>query len=207
MKRICLILCTSCALWGSVRGQFLGGALSQKSSDLKSVAKQIALLQLYIGWIEKGYQIARDGLTTIGEIKNGEFNLHSVFFNSMSSVNPAIRKYSRIGIIISDQIFIVQHFKNVLEIKHLTADEGKYVQTIYSNMIEACTNSLNELLDLISDDEYQMHDDERIKRIDRIYDDMEGKVALMKRFTGQASVLSEQRAADENDIDFLQNLE
>jgi hypothetical protein len=185
----------------------LGGIFSQKSADLKSVAKQIALLQLYIGWVEKGYQIAREGLTTIGEIKNGEFNLHAVFFNSLSSVNPAIRKYSRIGIIISDQTFIVQHFKKVLEIRYLTADEGRYVQTIYSNMIDASTSSLNELINLISDDEYKMCDDERVKRIDRIYDDMEGKVALTKTITGQVSVLSAQRAAEENDLEFLQNLE
>src|SRR5665213_627806 len=203
MKRICLILCTSCALFGSVQGQFLGGIFSQKSSDLKSVAKQIALLQLYIGWVEKGYKIAQEGLTTIGEIKNGEFSLHAVFFSSLSSVNPAIKKYSRIGIIISDQLFIAQNFKKVLEIKHLEPVEAEYVQTIYSNMINACTNSLDELIDIVSDDRYQMHDDERIKRIDGIYADMDDKMALTKKFTGEVRILSAQRAAEENDINFL----
>ena len=207
MKRLCLILYTSFTLWGSVQGQFLGAVFSQKSSDLKSVAKQIALLQLYIEWVEKGYQIAQEGLATIGNIKNGNFNLHAAFFNSLSAVNPEIKKYSKIGIIISDQLFIAHNFRKVLEIKHLTLDEVRYVQTIYLNMIYACTNSLNELINVVSDGGYQMHDDDRIKRIDGIYDEMERKVALTKIFTREVSILSGQRAAEENDIELLQNLE
>ena len=207
MKRICLILCTSCALFGSVQGQILGGIFSQKSSDLKSVAKQMALLQLYIGRIEQGYKVAQVGLTTIGNLKNGEFSLHAGFFNSLSAVNPEIKKYSKVEIIISDQLFVAQHIGKILEIKHLTAGEKKYAQIIYSNMIEACTNSLSELNDILSDNTYQMHDNERINYIDWIYTDMEEKVALTKRFTDEVLILSGQRAAEENDIEFLQNPE
>jgi len=167
----------------------------------------MALLQLYIGRIEKGYQIAQEGLTTIGNIKNGDLNLHAAFYNSLSAVNPEIKKYSKIGIIISDQLFIAHNFRKVLEIKHLTLDEVRYVQTIYLNMIYACTNSLNELINVVSDGGYQMHDDDRIKRIDGIYDEMERKVALTKIFTRDVSILSGQRAAEENDIELLQNLE
>jgi hypothetical protein len=201
------ILCTSCALFSSVRAQGLSNIFSQKSSDLKSLAKQIALLQLYIGWVEKGYKIAQEGLTSIGEIKNGEFNLHSIFFSSLSIVNPEIKKYSKVAIIISDQFFIIQNFKKILGIKNLTPSEMSCLQTIYSNMLNACTNSLNDLIDVISDNTYKMHDDERIKRIDKVYEAMEGKVVLTKQFTGEVSVLSGQRLAEENDIESLQNLE
>ena len=146
-------------------------------------------------------------MTEIGEIKKGEFNLHSIFFSSLSTVNPEIKKYSKVEIIISDQIFIVQNFKKILGIKNLTPSEMSWLQTIYSNMLNACTNSLNELMDVISDNGYRMHDDERIKRIDKVYEVMEDKVVLTKRFTGDVSVLSGQRLAEENDIESLQNLE
>jgi hypothetical protein len=207
MKRWYLLLCTSCALFSSVRSQGLNNIFSQKSSDLKSVAKQIALFELYIGWIEKGYKIAQEGLTAIGEIKNGEFNLHSIFFSSLSTVNPEIKRYSKVAIIISDEIFIVQNFKKILAIKNVTPSEMSWLQTIYSNMLNASTNSLNELIDVISDNTYQMTDDERIKRIDKVYGAMEEKVVLTKQITGDVSVLSGQRLAEENDIESLQNLE
>jgi hypothetical protein len=58
------------------QGQFLGGFFSQKQTELKYYLQQIAALKLYAGFLEKGYSIAREGLTVIAEIKNGEFNLH-----------------------------------------------------------------------------------------------------------------------------------
>ena len=207
MKICWFILFTSFTLSGTVNAQGLSNIFSQKSSDLKSVAKQIALLQLYIGWVEKGYKIAQKGLTTIGKVKNGEFNLHSLFFSSLSAVNPAIKKYSKVAIIISDQLFIAQNFRKILGIKHLTPAEFSYLQTIYSNMLIACTNSLDELIEVISDNTFQMHDVERIRRIDRIYSDMEGKVGFTKRLAGEVSTLSGQRLAEENDIEFLQKME
>src|SRR5450432_4696186 len=83
-----------------VNAQGLSNIFNQKAADLKSMGKQIALLQLYIGWIEKGYSIARSGLTLIGDIKRGELNLHTVFFSSLSSVKPDIKKYSKVAAII-----------------------------------------------------------------------------------------------------------
>ena len=76
--------------------QLLGGIFSQKSTDLKLVGQQIALLQVYTGWLEKGYHIARQGLTLIGKIKDGEFNLHTGYFNNLSAVNPNLR---RLGVV------------------------------------------------------------------------------------------------------------
>ena len=62
-------------------------------------------------------EIARDGLTTIHEIKNGEFNLHNLFFSSLKTVNPEVAKYSRIAVIIADQVSIIGEFKSLSKIK------------------------------------------------------------------------------------------
>ena len=82
MKKWWLCLCTSFTLYGGLRAQ----------SDIQAMLKQIAKLEIYIIDLEKGYKIAREGLTTIGEIKKGEFNLHSLFFSSLESVNPVVAK-------------------------------------------------------------------------------------------------------------------
>jgi hypothetical protein len=94
-----------------------------------------------------------------------------------------------------------------LAIKQLTAEETGFVQSVYANMLEGCTNSLDALMDILSDNTYQMRDEERIKAIDGIYADLEGKAAFTKRLTGAVWVLSAQRTAEENDIQSLQNLE
>jgi hypothetical protein len=52
-----------------------------------------------------------------------------------------------------------------------------------------------------------MTDDERIKRIDRIYDDMEDKYAFSQRFCGNANQISLLRSDDVNQFGLLKALE
>ena len=75
----------------------LCSGFAHAQSDIQAMLKQIAKLEIYIIDLEKGYKIAQEGLTTIGEIKKGEFNLHSFFFSSLESVNPSVAKYSKIA--------------------------------------------------------------------------------------------------------------
>lgn len=187
--------------------QGLSNIFNQKAADLKSMGKQIVLLQLYIGWIEKGYNIARSGLTLIGEIKKGEFNLHSVFFSSLSSVNPAIRRYSKVAAIIDYELSAVRELGKIQAIKNLSASEMAYLLTVKENLLKECVKILDKLTDVVSDNTYQMSDDERIKQIDLIYYDMGDKWFLAKQFTQEAIMISVQRQMDRSDIKTLENLE
>jgi len=190
---------------GSAQG--LSNIFNQKAADLKSMGKQIVLLQLYIGWIEKGYNIARSGLTLIGEIKQGELNLHSVFFSSLSSVNPAIRRYSKVAAIIEYELSAIRELGKIPAIKNLTTREMAYLLTVKENLLQECLKILDKLTDVISDNTYQMSDDERIKQIDRMYYDMGDKWFLAKQFTQEARMISVQRQGDMANIKTLENLE
>src|SRR3546814_4811730 len=48
----------------------------QKKTQKEYLVMQIAALQAYIQVAKRGYEIAKTGLTTIGNIKDGDFNLH-----------------------------------------------------------------------------------------------------------------------------------
>jgi len=190
---------------GSAQG--LSNIFNQKAADLKSMGKQIVLLQLYIGWIEKGYNIARSGLTLIGEIKQGELNLHSVFFSSLSSVNPAIRRYSKVAAIIEYELSAIRELGKIPAIKNLTTREMAYLLTVKENLLQECVKILENLTEVLSGNAYQMSDDERIKQIDRMYYDMGDKWFLAKQFTQEARMISVQRQGDMANIKTLENLE
>lgn len=189
----------------------LWGGYAHAQSDIQAMLKQIAKLEIYIIDLEKGYKIAQEGLTTIGEIKKGEFNLHSIFFSSLESVNPSVAKYSKIAIIISDQVSIVSSFKSLIQ--HLnnsgrmTNAELQYVQAVYSNLSDECTKTLNALIEVTTDGTLEMTDDERIKRIDGIYDDMEDKYAFTQSFCNKAGLLTDQRNYEANEFGILKALE
>jgi hypothetical protein len=201
MKRWLICLCTSFALYGTAHAQ----------EDIQAMLKQIAKLEIYIVDLEKGYSIARQGLTTIGEIKNGEFNLHSIFFNSLQTVNPLVAKYSKIAEIIADQVSIVSRFKNLIaqinSSRMINARELSYINAVYSHLTDECTQNLNALIEVTTDGRLKMSDDERIKRIDGIYNDMKDKYAFTMDFTNQSDLLIDGRMNDMRESGFLKSLE
>src|SRR4051812_23729293 len=85
----------------------------QNKTQRKYLIQQIAAFKVYIGYVQKGYSIAKKGLTTIGSIKNGDLNLHNEFFSSLKNVNPGIMKYSKVADIIAYQIKIIHTYKAV----------------------------------------------------------------------------------------------
>ena len=186
--------------------QGLSNFFSQKKADIRYMVAQVAELQTYIGLAEKGYSIAQKGLTIIGELKKGEYDLHSAFFSSLKTVNPSIAKYAKVADIISYQVSIISSFKKILALKNMSAPEMSYLQRVYNNMSEACTGSLTDLIDIITDNTYQMKDNERIARIDTIYNDMKDKYAFTQSFYGDATLLSAQRQTETLENDFLKKL-
>lgn len=201
MKRWLICLCTSFTLCGSIRAQ----------EDIQAMLKQIAKLEIYIVDLEKGYSIAKEGLTTIAEIKNGEFSLHSLFFSSLQKVNPVVARYSKIAEIIADQVSIVSQFKNLL--RKISSEGGindrelKYINTVYSNLSDECSKSLNALIAVTTDGTLEMTDDERIRRIDRIYDDMKDKYAFTRDFANKSGLLIDERTNEKQESELLKTLE
>jgi hypothetical protein len=124
----------------------------------------------------------------------------------LKAVNPAIANYSKVFDIISYQESIIKDFKKILQIKNMNPAEVNYLQTVYNNMSDACTKSLNDLINIITDNTYEMKDNERVHRIDNIYTDMKDKYAFTQSFASEAGLLSAQRSSESNEVDFLKKL-
>jgi hypothetical protein len=51
-----------------------------------------------------------------------------------------------------------------------------------------------------------MSDDERLKQIDALYEDMVDKLTFLRHFNNQTSVLALQRTKDENEINLIKKI-
>jgi hypothetical protein len=144
-----LLLLVACWITHS-QAQTFAEWFKQKKTQIKYLGQQIASLQVYAGYLEKGYQIANKGLTTIGDINNREFNLHQDYFGSLKSVNPSIAKDARITAIIAMQVSIVQQYKKcygqVQQSSLFNSSEVNYIYTVFTNLLGDCTNNLTELI-------------------------------------------------------------
>src|SRR6266542_1225260 len=195
---------------GGCRAQTWAEWFQQKKTKQKYLIQQIAALHAYLDYVEKGYDIAKKGLDVIQEFKNGEFNLHETFFNSLKAVNPTVKNTAEVAEIIAMQSSIVNHFKDAIKTfkqsDQFNNDELIYINKVYANLTNYCLKDIDALMVVITNDSLQMGDDERMQQINIIYADMEDKNSFAQHFTNSAKLLVNQKVREQNDISVSRSL-
>jgi len=198
-----LVTCIAVMTLGAAHGQTFAEWFKQDKTQKKYLLQQIAALKVYIEYAQKGYTIAKEGLTTIGDITDGEFNLHGVFFNSLRVVNPQIKNYARVADIIALQVKIVQDYNNSYDwlsgSDAFHGDELDYIQRAYGRLLDNCEAVMDELIAVTTDGQLEMKDDERMARIDALYAQMQDNWTFCKSFGNQSKILAMARLREKND--------
>jgi len=176
----------------------------QKKTQKQYLIQQIAALRMYIGYAQKGYSIAKEGLNTIGELKRGEFNLHTGYFNSLKSVNPKIKQYAKVADIIAMQVAIIKGYSKTRRQMHESgAFNGKeldYILRVLGRLLNDCENTIDQLIIVTTDGNLEMKDDERLNRIDILHKEMTDKYTFSLSFSNETILLATSRIKENNDV-------
>lgn len=195
MKKLFLFLLFTALMMTDLYGQ-----LKQR----KVLLQQIAALKVYTDYAQKGYSVVKKGLTTIGDFKRGEFNLHSDYFNSLKTVNPKIKTYAKVGEIIALQLKIIKSSSFIIrqvqwdDLFH--GNEIAYIKRVVDRLIENCDGNLEELLIIVTDGQLEMKEEERMKRIDALYLNMLENYSFGESFTKQTRLMVLSRAKEKKDL-------
>lgn len=205
-----IILILFATLSTGTKAQTFAEWFRQSSTQKKYLLQQIAALQVYIGYVQKGYSIAGQGLNTISDIKNGEFNLHKDYFNSLKTVNPKIKNYSKVADIIGLQVNIIKVYKEaskqVKQSSLFNAGEISYINGVFERLLDDCTKAIDALITVTTSGELEMKDDGRLKRIDALYTDMQDKYTFVQGFSNEAKLLATSRSREQNDIQTIRSI-
>ena len=205
MKKMLLFLLIFMPAIGSLRAQTFAEWFRQKKTQKEYLLQQIAALQIYIGYAQKGYKIAKEGLTAIGSFTRGEFNLHGDYFHSLKTVNPEIRKYVKVADIIALQVKIVQNYnstyRQINSSNAFSKDELNYIRNVFTNLLDDCEKTLDELIAVTTDGKLEMKDNERMERIDKLYLDMQDKFTFSRSFANDATLLAASRIREKVDAE------
>lgn len=184
--------------------------MQQKKTRIKRLLEQIAANKVYIEYAQKGYKIVTDGLHTIRDIKNGDFNLHLGHKDSLKVVNPKVKSWIKVADIITYQLRIIKAAKQTIdavrESGQFTNEELDYCRKLFDNLLNDCLKSIDELMMVITSGQLEMTDDERIKRIEKIYLDMQDKSAFTASFSNEMSVLAIQRLTDQTELTYSRTI-
>ncbi len=183
---------------------------NQAKTQEKYLLAQIAKFELYLSYLKKGYSIAQAGLTLIGNIKKGDFDMHSAYFNSLYQVNPVVSKYAKIADIIGTEVNISimykKYYDQFVSSNVFSAAEISFIYSVFTNIISQTTTDLDELITVITSGQLQMKDDERLRKIDGIYTSISEKQSFMNTFCQKTSVEQLQKQHEVNDISVMQSL-
>ena len=183
---------------------------SQEAKQLLLNVEKLAQLKLMLSHMKTGYQILSRGYNTISDISKGNFSLHKTFLDGLLAVSPAVRKYKRVGDIITVQLKIVKESKTALQEfrgnQQFTLPEMDYLANVYGNLLGESLKTLEELAMVVTAGKLRMSDDERLKAIDRIYDEVMEQYSFLNEFSNSTAILSLQREKDQMDIDLMKKV-
>ena len=176
---------------------------AQNSKQIQYLLKQIAELQVYLGYVKKGYDIVESGLHTIHNIKNGEFSLHDAYYTSLRNVNPHIRQSAQVTEIILHQQYIQKAttaLKKVLSINNaLPAKQKEYVRECCDRLQGDVEKTRQALLALVTDRTLEMTDDQRIQRLNALYARSRSQKSFIQQFSAETIVLLKSLQGEESE--------
>ena len=182
----------------------------QDDTQIKYLREQIAALQAYGKVIVKGYAIANDGLTLIGDIKNGDFSLHKAYFSSLSSIAPVIRDDYKAKQIEIWYEAIQKKTATALSALNFPdafiAEDASYIQTVLTRLLSEALSIKRESERLLREANYVLKDDERLKRLKELYKAMEECFVFSKHFSATVNTLAIQRAIDSKNYLLMEKL-
>ena len=185
-------------------------AQTEEAEQLLLDIQKLRQLKQILADLKKGYDIVYKGYSTIKNISEGNFNLHQAFLDGLLQVSPVIRNYKKVADIISLQLRIVSEYKSALrqfkENGKFTLGEIDYIGKVYSNLFDQSVKNIETLTMIISSGTLRMSDDERLKQIDTLYEDMVDKLTFLRHFNNQTFVLSMQRMKNANEINLSKNI-
>lgn len=183
---------------------------SQEVQQLLHNVEKLSQLKNILTDMKQGYQIVNNGYNAVKSISQGNYSLHEVFLDGLLIVNPEIKKYRRVADIISYQKDILSEYKNAFNrfkaSGSFNPQEINYLATVYTQLFNQSLNNLDELAAVITSSTLRMSDDERLKAIDRIFEDTQDKLSFLRHFNQQASILNIQRNREKASISTLQRL-
>jgi len=176
----------------------------QKKTQKKYLLKQIALLETYLQEVKQGYDICKDGLNLIHQIKNGEFDLHNAYYNSLKTVNPKIKGFSAVAGILSNELYVLSTIKGAGKVQGvgtLPGDLQSSLDNTRQRVGDDCDRVISETTDLVTSGTFSMTDDARLKRITALFDYSRRQVSFVQSYRMQLNLLLQSQQQDRHDME------
>ncbi|SDF15785.1 hypothetical protein SAMN05216464_113151 [Mucilaginibacter pineti] len=194
MKRLIIFFFFSSPAWVHAFAQGTGSFFNQQSSKVKIMVQQIAYLHIHLSELKSGYRIAEKGLEKAHELKGGTYSLHTDYLNSLQQVSPVIRTNPKAKATADLQQQLIRLFTSEIawqqSEKLFSPKEMAYLKKVYDNLLKESNRDMDELVQVLTPGKLQLTDQQRLERLDHLYESMKDKNAFAGSFTAQCRKVS-----------------
>jgi len=185
-------------------------AQAQEIQQLLLDIEKLTQMKGILSDMKTGYQIYQQGYGTISSLSKGNFDLHNIYITGLMAVSPSVRNYGRIAEILAMEANLINEYKRESKLFQqsgsFSVPELSYMSNVYSRLVSETLDNIGELTNVITANKLRMSDAERIKAIDRIYENSSDRLQFLRFFNNQGVSLSLQRSKDAADTQTLKQL-
>jgi hypothetical protein len=132
-----------------------------------------------------------------------ERSLYQSYYQELAKVKTVIADYNEVKKIITQQKQLVSEYQQASALfhrdPHFSPNEIRYMENIYSGLLEESARNLDEALLAINSFSSQMDDAERIERIHQATTGLQTNLDHLRQFNRQNARLSLARSRDDQD--------
>ena len=178
------------------RAQTIAEWTEQGATQVKYLLEQIAAQKVYLDRVSKAYDIVQKGADVISDIKQKRFSIHSLYFNSLSLINPRLAGGDCVKDILSKEKKTVQNFLYAQQLirSSLFSDALRnYVLQVSDNAIIEVSKLTDALIEVFEPSKLNMTDEERMKRVNASASDANAILLFSTSIVQQVRTLSDEK--------------
>jgi hypothetical protein len=190
---------------GEVLSQTVGRVIRAIDLEVQRMQNQTIWLQNAQKALEN--QLSKLKLAEISGWSEKQQELYGNYYNELWQVKAVISDYQRIKHITEKQAGLVAAYRHAWGLlsadRHFTPDELRYMEKVYSGILQQSVTNLDEVLVVISAFKTQMDDAKRLELLHQASERIDRNCADLKRFNSQNQVLSLQRSKSLDELETL----
>jgi hypothetical protein len=175
---------------------------------IKAIDLKVQRLQNQTIWLQNAQKVLENQLSKLrlAEISgwsSRQQQLYSGYYDELWKIKSVITYYQRIKDLTVKQVALVTEYNQAWALlkqdKHFSAAELSEMSQVYSGILSASVQNLDQILLVVNRDKTQMTDEQRLELINHAGDRLDENYSDLCRFNTQNEMLSLERSKDLND--------
>ena len=202
-----LVLLLTLNLTNTAKAQFVATEVIKVTVTkvIKAIDLKVQRMQNKTIWLQNAQkvienQLSKLKLTEISGWTDQQKKLYCDYYTELWKIKSTIAYYQRIKDVTLKQASLVQQYHRAWALfrqdKHFKPEELSYMGNVYSGILKASMQNLDQILMVINGFKTQMTDEQRLELIDQASDQLDGNYNDLKQFNNQNISVSLQRSRD-----------